>query len=133
MNFVESLLHGRSFELVESARHRYRGYFLLQFPQIVSPHGLAQGCREKIGYQAKSCAPGEPDVTGPVARKRICIVHDEWLPGYEARLKNQALAVAGSQHVQADAHMRVEESLAIKSALPGALYPDENYRFHRRA
>jgi hypothetical protein len=51
----------------------------------------------------------------------------------QARGEKELLAVACAQHIQADAHVSVKETLAIESGFSGALHSDKDYGFHRLA
>jgi hypothetical protein len=51
----------------------------------------------------------------------------------QARGEKDVFAMACAQHIQADAHVSVKETLAIKSGFSGTLHSDKDYGFHRLA
>jgi hypothetical protein len=133
INLIEALVRGRRLHLPKRARDCGDGNPVLSEALLVTANGIGQRSFKEIRDYAKSGIPGWRDIACAVTRQRICVVDHKRLLRRQARGEKELFAMACAQHIQTDTHVRVKETLSIKSGFSGALHSDKDYGFHRLA
>jgi hypothetical protein len=122
----------RSLQSSEGTSDARNGNFLLPFALIVSPNRIAQRGWKEIRDDAKSSGSGRSNVSGAIAWQWIRVIDDKGLFCLETGGEQKLLPPPCSQHIQTDANVTVEETLAIERSFPRPLHPDKDHGLHRR-
>src|ERR1700730_5342669 len=130
VNSIEPFVCGGWNKLLKRCSHRRSRNSLLAGTQIVSLHGFPQARLEKVSHRAKTCRARRLQIARAVGGQRVGVVNNKWLPALEARGHQQFFAAPRAQHIQIDAHVRIEKPLAKKTAFARSLNSNKNYSFH---
>jgi hypothetical protein len=97
----------------------------------VAGQRLGIGDLDQVADRAEAGLACRLEVTAAVGGRGVGGVDDEALALGEAQAQEGFLARARAQQVHRDAHVRLEEAVAIERRLAGALDAAQDHRLHR--
>jgi hypothetical protein len=116
----------------EGTRDARSGNFLLPPTLFVSANRIPQRNVKEARDDTKTNGSGRCNVLGAVAWQRILVIDDKRLFCLVTGGEQKSFPLPCSQHIQANANVIVEETLAMERSLPRALNAHEDYGFRRR-
>jgi hypothetical protein len=130
MDRIDVFLLRRDLQLAEGCCDAGNRNLLFPAALVVSPNCITQGSFKEADYDSKSRYSGWRNVLRSITWRRIRVVDHKRLSAPQAGCEQELLPLPRSQHIQADANVRLEEAFAIERSLPGILNANENYRLH---